>query len=58
MITLFWGAEIEENAGIKVQGDFLINHSAYIYFSALLKKWRRKPTDIINLTVMVKKGGR
>jgi hypothetical protein len=56
-ITGFWGVEIEENAGIKDQGDFVINHSACIYFSALLKRWRRKTADIFNFTVMVKKGG-
>ncbi len=58
MITGFWGVEIEENAGIKDQGDFVINHSGCIYFSTLPKRWRRKTTDIFNFTVMVKKGGR
>jgi hypothetical protein len=58
MISGFGGVEIKEESKAKGEWDSSINHSAYwVNFSALFKRWGRKPTNIFNFTVMVERGG-
>ena len=58
MIAGFGGVEIKEESKAKGEWDSSINHSAYrVNFSALFKRWGKKPTNIFNFTVMVERGG-
>jgi hypothetical protein len=53
-----WGRGDQRRKQGKRKWDSSINHSAYwVNFSALFKRWGRKPTNIFNFTVMVERGG-